>query len=126
VRKILALVAAATALAVAAGAALATGVLNREIVQVPPSEWLQHFQEQHHGSAGKGAAAPPGEAATVADAQRRVGFRVHTLNGVAGADLTTWGGPPSLMDVRGFAVPIGITPTRLQAVLRQSRAPAQE
>jgi hypothetical protein len=83
----LALVVVAVVLAIAAGAALATGVLNRDIIPVPVSVWQQHFQQQHHGTTGKGSAAP-GQPATLAEAQRRAGFRVHTLKGVTGAELT--------------------------------------
>ena len=87
-RLVLALVAAAVVVAIATGAALATGVLNtRDIVQVPADVWQQHFQQQHHGDAAKGTAGP-GQAGTLAEAQRRAGFHVHTLQGMAEAQLT--------------------------------------
>jgi hypothetical protein len=67
-RLVLALVAAAVALAIATGAALATGVLhNRDIVQLPGDVWRQHFQQQHHGDAAKGTAGP-GQAGTLVEA----------------------------------------------------------
>lgn len=85
-RLALALVAVAVALALATGVAIAAGVLNQPIVQVPADVFRQHFQEQHHGTAGKGAAGP-GQPATIDEAGRRAGFRVRTLRGMEGAEL---------------------------------------
>lgn len=87
-RVVLALVAAAVALALATGVALAaTGAFKTQrIVQVPAALWQQHFAEQHHGVSGKGSAGPAQEA-TLAEAQRQAGFRIHTLDGL-GARLT--------------------------------------
>jgi hypothetical protein len=86
-RLVLALVAVVVLLALATGVGLATGLLNQPIVELPRSVWLQHFAQQHHGSTGKGSAGP-GQVTDLAEAQRRAGFHVHTLNGVPGARLT--------------------------------------
>ena len=87
-RLVLALVAVAAALALATGVAVATGVVNQRIVEVPRDVWLQHFAQQHHGTTGKGSAQPL-QPASVAEAQRRAGCHVHTLNGLQGAELTS-------------------------------------
>jgi hypothetical protein len=87
VRVVLVVVAVAATIAIATGIAVATGVLNQPIVHVPADVWLKHFSEQHHGTTGKGS-GQPGRPTTVTDAERRAGFHVRTLNGVAGAELT--------------------------------------
>lgn len=86
-RLVLGIVAVAIALALATGVAIAAGVLNQPIVQVPADVFRQHFQQQHHGTAGKGSVGP-GQTASIDEAGRRAGFRVRTLKGVDGAELT--------------------------------------
>src|SRR5262245_64442132 len=51
-RVVLAIAAAAAALALVTSAAFATGVirLNQPLVVVPQPVWMQHFQEEHHGT----------------------------------------------------------------------------
>lgn len=92
--KLLALVVAVIALLAATAVALATGVVHlptRAIVQEPAAVWRQNFAQQHHGTTGKGSAGPSQEG-TVAEVQQQAGFRVHTLKGVTGAEVTraTW------------------------------------
>jgi len=87
-RLVLGIVAVAVALALATGVAIAAGVLNQPIVQVPADVFRQHFQEQHHGTAGKGTTGPGTQTGSVDEAGRRAGFRVRTLRGVDGAELT--------------------------------------
>jgi len=92
--KLLALAIAVIALVAATVVAFATGVVHlptRAIVQKPAAAWQQDFSQQHHGTTGKGSAGPA-QGGTLADVQRQAGFHVHTLSGVAGAELTnaTW------------------------------------
>jgi len=86
-RLFLAVLAAAVALAMATGAAFAAGLLTtRPISEVPAAIFQQHFQQQHHGTTGKGSAGP-GETGTLAGAQQRAGFQARTLKGIPGVKL---------------------------------------
>jgi hypothetical protein len=85
-RVVLALAVVAALLALATGAAIAAGVLTQPIVQVPVEVWQQHFAQEHHGSTGKGT-IQPAQVSGLAEAERRAGFHVRTLQGVDGAEL---------------------------------------
>jgi hypothetical protein len=86
-RLALAVLVAVLALAIATGIAVATGVLDQRIVEVPSDVFMEHFRQQHHGSGEKGSLAPD-QPASLAEAERQAGFRARTLNGVSGARLT--------------------------------------